>query len=388
MVSISLFFILGILGSIFVGINIGGSSTGVAWGPSVGAKIINKTVAAALMTFFVFFGGWTIGRNVVNTLGERIIPGSVFTIEAIIIVLLFIGLGMLVANLYGVPVSTSMTAVGAVTGLGLATNTVNWGVVGRIAIWWVGSPVVGFWCGTIIGRYMYLYLDKKFAIKKSEGPLLVLNREGKIPIPKLGPGTETREVVSTFIVLIIACYMSFSAGASNVANAVAPLVGGGIIEADLAIFLGTLAIGIGAFSIARRTMESVGNDLTELPLLAAIIVMVVSASITTVASWLGVPISLALSTVMCIVGLGWGRASRPISLSEIEYKISKNSKESGIKNNVSSIGEENIENIENIVELFDTSSIVRFLAFWIISPTLATILSYITFSLIPIAGTP
>ena len=55
---------------VFVGFNIGGSSTGVAWGPPVGAQLVNKTAAAALMTFFVFLGGWTVGREVVETMAS------------------------------------------------------------------------------------------------------------------------------------------------------------------------------------------------------------------------------------------------------------------------------------------------------------------------------
>ena len=46
--------LIGILTAIFVGINIGGSSTAVAWGPAVGAGVIRKTTAAMVMTFFVF----------------------------------------------------------------------------------------------------------------------------------------------------------------------------------------------------------------------------------------------------------------------------------------------------------------------------------------------
>ncbi|MFP4218136.1 MAG: inorganic phosphate transporter, partial [Salinarchaeum sp.] len=70
---------LGLLAAGFVGFNIGGSSTGVAWGPSVGANIINKTFAAAMMTGFVLLGGWTVGRNVIDTLGGEIVPQTVFS---------------------------------------------------------------------------------------------------------------------------------------------------------------------------------------------------------------------------------------------------------------------------------------------------------------------
>ncbi|MFB6270988.1 MAG: anion permease, partial [Halobacterium sp.] len=314
---VSVLFAAGLLAAGFVGVNIGGSSTGVAWGPAVGARVSRKTTAAALMTLFVFLGGWTVGRNVIATLGGDIVARSAFTIEASIVVLAFIGLGMAVANVYGVPVSTSMTAVGAIAGLGLATGTLDWAVLGEIVVWWLVAPVLGFWCGGVIGRYFYPHLDRLVAIKQSDGPLVELDRSGVLPVPALGPGTTPREFVSTALVVVIACYMSFSAGASNVANAVAPLVGGGLLEPGPAVVLATLAIGVGAFTVARRTMESVGNGLTELPLLAAMVVMVVAATITTFASWLGIPISLALSTVMTIVGLGWGRATRSATAGEL-----------------------------------------------------------------------
>ena len=101
---VSVLLLTGLLAAVFVGFNIGGSSTGVAWGPSVGAKVINKTAAAALMTISVFLGGWTVGRNVIDTLGGEIVPQTAFSIEASIVVLSFVGLGMLFANIYGVPV--------------------------------------------------------------------------------------------------------------------------------------------------------------------------------------------------------------------------------------------------------------------------------------------
>jgi len=381
---VSLLLLVALAAAVFVGFNIGGSSTGVAWGPPVGAKLINKTAAAALMTFFVFLGGWTVGRNVIDTLGGDLVPKSAFSAEASIIVLSFIGLGMLLANLYGVPVSTSMTAVGAIAGLGLATGQLDYAVIGSIMVWWVVAPVLGFWFGLIIGRYLYAYLDQRIALEQSSGPLLTLDHSRALPLPTLGPGTTPREVVSTSFVVAIACYMAFSAGASNVANAVAPLVGGGLIGVEAGVGLGTIAIGIGAFTIARRTMESVGNDLTDLPLLAAMIVMIVGASITTVASALGIPMSLALSTVMCIVGLGWGRATRPTAATDmlrgdLEADVSVGAVTAETPEDVASAGDEDPQYVQDATALFDRSAVARFVAFWIIGPSVAAALSYVSF---------
>jgi inorganic phosphate transporter, PiT family len=345
------------------------------------------------MTFFVFLGGWTVGRNVIDTLGGDLVPQSLFTIQASIVVLFFIGLGMLIANVYGVPVSTSMTAVGSIAGYGFATGTLDMAVLGGIVIWWIVAPIVGFWCGGVIGRYLYPYLDRKVALQQSKGPLITYDRVGVVPVPGLGPGTTLRELFSTLLVLAIACYMAFSAGASNVANAVAPLVGGGVVDVDAAIVLGATAIGIGAFTIARRTMESVGNVLTALPLLAAMIVMVVAASITTFLSWLGIPISLAMATIMCIVGLGWGRATRTATAREIvageaDAHVSVDAITAETPDDPPPIGEESVEDVQAVDQLFDPNAVVRFVSFWIIGPSVATVLSYAFFVLVPIAGTP
>lgn len=385
--------VVAVAAAAFVGFNVGGSSTGVAWGPSVSAGVTKKTTAAALMTVFVLLGGWTVGRNVVETLGSGVVAPGAFTVEASIVVLVFIGLGMVVANLYGVPVSTSMTAVGAIAGLGLATHTLDWAVLGEIVVWWIIAPVAGFWCGAVVGRYLYVHLERVVEVEQSDGPLVTLDRSVPVPTPTLGPGTTLREFVSTALVVVVACYMSFSAGASNVANAVAPLVGGGLLDPGPAVVLAAAAIGLGAFTIARRTMASVGSELTDLPLLAAMVVTVVAATITTAASWLGIPISLALSTVMTIVGLGWGRASRTATAAElargdVEGGVSVSAVAVETGDDVPEIGEERAADMRDAAALFDASTVARFVSFWILGPSVATVLSYLAFVALPVAGTP
>jgi len=126
-------------------------------------------------------------------------------------------------------------------------------------------------------------------------------------------------------VVVIACYMAFSAGASNAANAVAPLVGeGGSLTVNQGVLLAVFAFGLGSFTIARRTLETVGDDITELPILASLIVSVVGGTVITILSYLGIPASLAVSTTSTIIGLGWGRASRAATLAELATPAPEN----------------------------------------------------------------
>lgn len=383
--------LVGVVASIFVGFNIGGSSTGIAWGPSVGAGIVSKSAAAALMTFFVFLGGWTVGRNVMDTLSGDIITIAI-SLEAGVAVLFFIGTGILIANVFGVPVPTSMTTVGSIAGLGLATGTLNFDTLGRIVSWWVVTPVIGFWIGGVIGRYLYPALNERFEIVSTEGPLITLDRSGTIPLPVLGPNTTRQELVGTIVVLIIGCYMAFSAGASNVPNAVAPLVSSGALEVNSAIIIATIAIGIGGFTIARRTMESVGTELTDIPLLAALLVMTVSATITTLLSNAGIPISLVMAMVMTIVGLGWGRATRPISARDaVQGKIDAQIETGALTADpdvpASAIGEPEPQEVLEVGDLFNPQAVAKYISMWIIGPTVSLALSYAFFVIVPVPGT-
>ena len=382
---------IGIIASIFVGFNIGGSSTGIAWGTPVGAGIIKKTTAAGLMTFFVFLGGWTVGRNVMDTLSGRIITVEL-TLSAGVAVLFFIGLGILAANIFGVPVPTSMTTVGAIAGLGLATGTLNYPVVAEIISWWIVTPIIGFWIGGVIGRYIYPEVNRRVQIKKSEGPLLTFDRNRTIPKPTLGSNTTRSELVSTMVVLIIGCYMSFSAGASNVPNAAAPLVGSATgLPDNTAIIIATLAIGLGGFTIARRTMESVGGELSDIPLLAALFVMITASTITTFLSLIGIPISLVMATVMTIVGIGWGRATRPITVREAATRDVEDKQivtgaitAEGMEGRPAApIGEKEPKGVLDAGNLFNPRAIIKYISMWIIGPAMSTILAYGFFRLIP-----
>lgn len=382
---------IGVVASLFVGFNIGGSSTGIAWGPPVGAGILTKTSAAGLMTVFVFLGGWTVGRRVMDTLSGGIITTEL-SLSAGVAVLFFIGFGILIANVFGVPVPTSMTTVGAIAGLGLATDSLNYATVSRIVSWWIVTPIIGFWIGVVIGRYLYPAVNKRVQIEKSPGPLLRLDREGAVPTVAFGPNTTWSELVSTVVVLLIGCYMAFSAGASNVPNAAAPLVSGvGGLPDDTAIGIATLAIGVGGFTIARRTMESVGGELSDIPLLAALFVMTTASTITTVLSWIGIPISLVMGTVMTIVGIGWGRATRPVTVRQaVTRDTGENELVTGaitvsedVERQSAPIGEAEPEAVLNAGDLFNPRAVLKYVSMWIIGPSVSTALAYGFFVLLP-----
>jgi PiT family inorganic phosphate transporter len=183
---------------------------------------------------------------------------------------------------------------------------------------WIVAPLVSLAIGLVVGRYVYPYLDRYVAFTRFDLHFIQVDRSGTIPRPRLNPNASPQDVVGSLSVVAIACYMAFSAGASNAANAVAPLVGeGGALTVDQGVLLAVGAFALGSFTIARRTLETVGDDITELPILASLIVSLVGGTVITILSYLGIPASLAVSTTSAIIGLGWGRASRAAKLAKL-----------------------------------------------------------------------
>ncbi len=390
---------VGVLVACFVAYNIGGATTGPAFGPAVGADALSKVTAAALMSVCFFAGAWTLGRRVVDTLGEGLLaaPG-VFTLPVSTTVLFFVGGALLVGNLSGAPASTSMTAVGAIVGLGLASDSVNWAVVGEIASWWLVSPAIGFWVSVMVGRYCYPRIDRVFAIDQSDGPLLAVEW-GVPPRLALGPNTTRREFAGTVVVVAIGCLMAFSSGTSNVANAIAPLVGSGELGMNVGILVGSAAVAVGAFTLARRTMETLGNDITELPLTAAIVVAVISSTIVVALSAAGIPASFVVIATMSIVGLGWGQATRTFAIVDAvrgqatprmsvgalatdEDAPTVGDPELDGGDTTRDIGAPSSEELPESSELFDPSTTVRVVAMQNLVPVVATVGSFLTFELV------
>ncbi|QSX00704.1 inorganic phosphate transporter [Haloterrigena alkaliphila] len=386
--------IVGILTAIFVGYNIGGSTTGPAFGPAVGADVITKVMAAGLMSIFFFIGAYTIGPQVVTTLGEELVTDTaIFTMRSNVAVLFFIGGALFVGNYAGVPASTSMTAVGAIAALGLATGELDWSVLGEIVVWWIVAPIIGFWVAGVVGRYFYPRINAWVAIEGSTDgePMISVDRSGTVPRLQFGGDGDRREITGAFVVVGIGCLMGFSSGTSNIANAIAPIYGTGDVDMVPLILIGSAAVAVGCFTIARRTLDTLGNDITNLPLTAAIVVAVISSTIVVGLSAIGIPASFVVIATMSIVGLGWGRATRTTTLSDAargeETRVSVGALTAEQEGEQSpGIGEEEPEDIPKASDLFDPSTTARVILMQNVVPLISTVGAYITFRFVPIFG--
>ncbi len=333
----------GLATAAFVGINIGGASTGVAFGPAKGAGVLSDRVAQALMAVFVLAGGILIGPNVVETLGTEFVPGGHFTPAASTAVLLFTGLAILLGNIAKVSTGTSQVMVGSVVGMGAALGVLVWGTVGEVLTWWFVSTVLAFWISAVMARYAFTRMRQIWSAE-----------------------TPRQRKALKGVIIGVGCFMAFSAGASNVANAVAPLVGSGTLPMLEGVILGGVAIGVGAFLLGSRTMETVGEEITELPLEGWVIVMFLAGAIITFLSWIGIPASLALTLQACVMGFGWGRTTRRQSLLR-SLGYPQPTPEHRARREQDTAAEYRVDTTRRIVSV------------WLITPVLAGLLAFLTF---------
>ncbi|MFT9848726.1 inorganic phosphate transporter [Aneurinibacillus sp. REN35] len=269
--------------ALFFAMNIGASGTAAAMGAAYGGGAIhNKRLAMTIVAVAALLGAVLGGGEVVKTISGGIIPSSVLHVETVVIILASATLTLFIANLIGIPLSTSEVTVGSIVGVGLAYKTVFLNKLMVIVSFWVIVPLVAFAMAYVLGLLI------KWAEKR--WPSLT------------GTGMWRRWLG----VLLVAggALEAFSAGMNNVANAVGPLVGAGLITASTGVWIGGLFVAIGAILLGGKVLETNGKKITRLSLLQGSAVSFTGGVLVIIASLFGIPVPLTQATTCAILGVG------------------------------------------------------------------------------------
>jgi len=150
----------------YMAMNIGANDVANNVGPAVGSKALTMTGAIVIAGIFEAAGAFIAGGEVVKTIKKGIIDIAAFGnntdsfIWAMMAALLSAAIWLNFATAVKAPVSTTHSIVGGVMGAGVAAagfGIVAWGTMGKIAMSWIISPVLG---GIIAASFL-------FAIKKT-----------------------------------------------------------------------------------------------------------------------------------------------------------------------------------------------------------------------------
>ena len=299
--------------------NIGANDVANSMADAVGSKAIsirNAVIAAGLCEFA---GAVLVGAQVTNTVRKGIVDPAVLASlpgispqDAAVIMVIGMSAALLSAafwlnysTMFGMPVSTTHSIVGAVAGFGLVAagwGAVNWGKMGQIVLSWFISPVAGGFLSYIIFIYISkailgqekparaairhmpfivfvlssvvllatIFKGLKHVIKNIEWltdtRALILSLALSVVAAiisrfyakyklkgkeeeKIGHQLEAVEKVFVPLVIISSCSVAFAHGANDVANSVGPLAAivnilkTGVIDTKVPVPLWILALG-------------------------------------------------------------------------------------------------------------------------------------------------
>jgi len=380
----TLFFIAGGAAAIgfYMAWSIGANDVANSMATAVGAKAITFKQAVLIAGILNFAGAILLGPHVAGTIKGGIVKGSVIAnphtlLLGFVASLLAAALWVTLSTWKELPISTTHSVIGSLIGFGIiagGVSSINWSVMGQVASSWVLSPIAGciiaFFVFKVIVKTIFAK-DKPVKAAKIVGPLtigitaflIVSSLFLKTKLSEMSGISDLSQVllistvvsaiaciIAMFLLrnieaksvedyatvegifrnlqIVTSCYVAFSHGANDVANAIAPVAAiiplangetsltAGIPTELLA--LGGIGIAFGCLTWGRRVMKTVGGRITSLTNTRGFSVDFAAATTVLVASKLGLPISTSHTVVGAVIGVGLARGLEAIDLSVIK----------------------------------------------------------------------
>ena len=364
--------------------SIGSNDVANSMATAVGAKAITFKQAVIIAGILNFIGAVFVGPHVTETVRKGIV--DVNGIDSHLLLLGFIA-SLLAAALWvtlstwkEMPISTTHSIIGALMGFGIiagGVSAVNWGKIGSVAASWILSPIAGCILAFLVFKLIVKTIfakEKPVKSAKIVGPIIIgltafIISASLLMKTPLGKSLEislfealilaslisiiiaiigiillrkiddtkvedylTVEGIFRKLQIITSCYVAFSHGANDVANAIGPVAGiiplatTGILDTSASVptwllALGGFGIAIGCMTWGKRVMKTVGGRITSLTNTRGFSVDFGAATTVLVCSKLGLPISTSHTVVGAVIGVGLARGLEAVDLSVIKKII-------------------------------------------------------------------
>jgi len=291
-----------VLIGLFLAVNMGASGTAPSFAAPLGANLIRRESVPGLFGLFVLLGAVVAGHKVVRTLSGEILPASAMQAALVSIILLAVALSLFFANLLRVPQSTSQSTVLALVGCAVYLDNLQ---TNKLFTWiiptWFAYPLVAFAITYLFARFFYRPLKKSERIN--------FDQVAVHPIWK-------------YLTVASSCYVAFSIGSNNVANAAGPLsslfsnvfqIPPGDPDFTL-IGLAALIVvapwfGIGSSLMGERVTRTTSQEIVLFGPLGATFISTLTATLLLLASLTrGIPTSLVQLNTACIIAIGMVKA--------------------------------------------------------------------------------
>jgi len=250
-----------------------------------GSKILTMRQVLIFAVILAIAGALLLGEGVAKTVGGSILASNFKITEAIVItVLLSTAIWLLVASAFGLPISTTHATIGSIIGIGIFLGDIaglNWEMILYLAMWWILSPVVGFFGTYFAYKILYKYKQKRLnGFQDYEG----------------------YEKKFAFIVLITIFITAFARAGNDCSNAVGIVVGVGDIDISFLLIITGLSLAVGLVILGRLVITNLG-EMTELRPSTAFAAQIPTAAIMLIGTIQKIPLSGSHMLVASLVGL-------------------------------------------------------------------------------------
>lgn len=271
----------------------------------VGIKRLSVNLAVMLGAIVALFGAFFFAPRICETLQNDISSLNIAENKIIFAIFLAMATSLILASVFGLPISSTESMVGAILGLTIAhQEQIYWSFsgLGKILFTWLISPVLGFSISFILMKILNKILQKYI--------------QGFAAY-------ETSNEIFSSLLLVMLIIIGLSRSGNDLCNAIAPIVplfqkaGVTIFYKRLPMILGGLALGLGLIIIGRRVLKTLGNEVVPLTPESAFVTQTAAALIIFIAVVLGIPVSGTMVLVSSFVGAGVG-GNKPVNYAGVK----------------------------------------------------------------------
>ncbi|MCP4712136.1 MAG: inorganic phosphate transporter [Planctomycetes bacterium] len=283
-------------GGAFLGWSLGANDAANVFGTAVAARVITFRRAVLLCGVAVIAGAVLQGGEGIDTVRDLTPEVRADQVDLTLLVIsVAAAVTVTVMTFFRLPVSASQAVVGAIAGVALSVGEMNWGILTKVLVCWVATPLGAL----VFACLMYWVL----AVLTSR-PMSIL----------------TRDKILWSGLLVVGVYGSYALGANNVANVTGIYSGQfeGVEDWHLAA-AGGVAIALGVITYSKRIMLAVGSGIMPLDAFSALVAVSAMSITVHVFAMVGVPVSTSQAIVGAILGIGLMTGGR-----SMHYKVLRN----------------------------------------------------------------
>ncbi|MCL6583694.1 MAG: inorganic phosphate transporter family protein [bacterium] len=278
-----------LVAGILLGWALGVNDAAKTVGAAVSSHMISYRAAALLSAVCILLGALIGGEAGMRTLGS--LTGQ--TGNSAFVACLSAAMTVGILTLLHLPVSASQALVGGVLGIGMLCGQMDWGVLGKVLICWLLTPVGGLF----IGGIAYLILSRL---------LFIMNLH-----------FLKYDQLMRWALFLICGYSAYSLGANNVANATGLFLKAGLLTLSQATLIGGLSIALGSLTFSRGVMHTLFSRIILMDSFSALVLLLSVALTLHIFALIGVPVSISQAAIGAVLGIGLMKNFRLLSLSSL-----------------------------------------------------------------------